>query len=237
MSNESVYSNEWNVSAQYFYQTGCYTWMINKLASFNTVLEIGCGTGYSTLALVERGHKVIAIDKNQDCLQKAKKLLSEKGYLNGEVRFFKRDIVVENDRDKLLNDFEYDIVICWNVGTYWDKQMMSFYLPYMLRYGLSREQIIASPESSYSEMIIWNACKLARTKGVPFHLIERGTHAINEQTDPYYFMLRDEFDFSSIEYDNKVANSLSSGGRLLSTQGIVNAESKIDIVFLSIMYR
>lgn len=38
--------------------TGC------RKENFNIILEIGCGTGYSILALLENGHKVIAIEKN-----------------------------------------------------------------------------------------------------------------------------------------------------------------------------
>lgn len=58
-----------------FYDKGYYTWMVDKLTAYKIVLEVGCGTGYSTLALVERGYKVIAVDKNPECFEKAKALL------------------------------------------------------------------------------------------------------------------------------------------------------------------
>lgn len=63
MTDELLYANQWNLSAQYFYGKGYYSWMVDKLISYKTVVEIGCGTGYSTLALVEKGHRVIAIEK------------------------------------------------------------------------------------------------------------------------------------------------------------------------------
>jgi SAM-dependent methyltransferase len=237
MGEEAIYSEQWNISAQYFYNKNYYSWMADKLIQYKTVLEVGCGTGYSTLALVERGYKVIAVEKNQECLKKAKVLLSEKGYINGEVIFIKGDIATDEIRNAVINKFDFDVVICWNIGTYWNRKMIEYYLPYMLEYGLNRHQIAENPESSYSELIIWNVCRLAYDKGVAAHIIDRGLEAIDARTDPYYYTLRDEFRFSSIEYDSKVADSISSGGRILTTNGIVNAEPKINITFISILYR
>ncbi len=196
MNDELIYSEQWNISAQYFYDKGYYSWMADKLISYKVILEIGCGTGYSTLALLEKGYRVIAVDKNQECLEKAKILLSEKGYINGEVSFFAGDIAVDKIRNELISKFEFDIVICWNVGTYWNRQMIEYYLPYMLEYGLNKQQIVANPESSYSELIIWDTCRLAKAKGVDSHIVDRGTEVINAQNDPYYCMLKDEFGFS-----------------------------------------
>lgn len=79
MNNTKNYANQWDVSAQFFYEKGYYSWMAQRINKFQTVVEVGCGTGYSTLALVENGHKVIAIDKNRDCIAKAKQLLLNMG--------------------------------------------------------------------------------------------------------------------------------------------------------------
>ena len=64
MNNTKNYANQWDISAQFFYEKGYYSWMAQRINKFQTVVEVGCGTGYSTLALVENGYKVIAIDKN-----------------------------------------------------------------------------------------------------------------------------------------------------------------------------
>lgn len=237
MNDELIYSEQWNVSAKYFYDAGYYSWMADKLIGYETVLEIGCGTGYSTLALVEKGYKVITIDKNPECMKKAKDLLRKKGYVNGEVTFVIGDITNDETRNELVNQYKFDVVTCWNIGTYWNRQMIDNYLPYMYEYGLSQQQILSNPESSYSELIIWNTCRLAKSKGIASHIIDRGAEVINEQTDPYYYTLRDEFEFSSIEYDNKVADSISNGGRMLTTNGNINTKGKIEIIFISVMYR
>ena len=56
INQEKLYATQWNESAKYFYETKRYQWMSEKLVEYDIVLEIGCGTGYSTLALVEAGH-------------------------------------------------------------------------------------------------------------------------------------------------------------------------------------
>lgn len=112
--------------------------------------------------------------------------------------------------------------------------MMKFYIPYMFEYGLDVEQIKENPESSYSELMIGETMRLAKTKHIPVHLIDRGTEIINEHTDLYYYRLKDEFEYSEITYDNLNADSLSNGGRILTTNGVVNTSRTIDIIFASI---
>ena len=54
--------------------------MEEKVSSFTNILEIGCGVGFSTLSLSNRGHKVISIEENSYCIEKASKLLEKEGY-------------------------------------------------------------------------------------------------------------------------------------------------------------
>ena len=80
MTEKEKYSLEWNNSAQYFYDHNSYKHLSEQIKSYKTVLEIGCGTGQSTLALLETGHSVIAIDQNPYCIEKAKQLIEASGY-------------------------------------------------------------------------------------------------------------------------------------------------------------
>jgi len=235
MNEIKQYAEQWNTSAQFFYEKKYYQWMCEKLTEFKTVMEIGCGTGYSTLALLNCGHKVVAIDKNIECIMAAKKLIADSGYAEENVIFLEGDIVDAQFREQTLSKYTCDIVICWNVGTYWDKQMIQSYVPYMLEYGLNIGQIKENPESSYSELIIWDACRISNVKGVPIHIIDRSGEIINEGTDPYFHALKDEFHFSEIVYDNLRAESISSGGRELIMSGKVNYEGLVEIIFLSVL--
>ena len=41
------YAEQWEVSSKYFYDKKYYNWMQKKIENYNTILEVGCGTGYS----------------------------------------------------------------------------------------------------------------------------------------------------------------------------------------------
>lgn len=236
MNDKLEYAEQWDSSAAYFYENKYYDWMAEHLASYKTILEIGCGTGYSTLALVEQGYRVIAVDKNIECISKAKKLIEKTGH-NDQVVFVSGDVADDDFKNKLINEYEFDVVACWNIGTYWNKEMMEYYLPYLLKYGLNINQIRQNPESSYSELIIWETCDIASRKNAVAHIVDRGTMIINEKNDPYYYLLKNEFSFNSISYDNKKGYSLSKGGRILATNGKVSHKKKVPIIFTSLLYK
>ena len=106
--------------------------------------------------------------------------------------------------------------------------MMTYYLPHMIEYGLDIQQIRSNPESSYAELIVWYACKLAKEKNVSVNIVDRCGEQLNEHNDPYYKCLKDEFSFVKIEYKNKEGKSLSKGGRVLTTNGQASFESVMD---------
>ena len=83
-NDKIVYADEWNVSSQYFYKNEYYNWMADNITGHKKVLEIGCGTGYSTLALLEKGFDVIAIEKNEECIRKAEQRVLT---TNGQASF------------------------------------------------------------------------------------------------------------------------------------------------------
>ena len=229
-----IYAEEWNVSSQYFYEKQYYDWMIENIVGQHCVLEIGCGTGYSTLALLEKGFNVVAVEKNIECLNKAKRLVTEKG-LGDNVIWLEGDIVSEEFRKNLIDQYDFDIVICWNIGTYWNEDMLKYYVPHMLEYGLDTYQIHLNPESSYAELIIWYACKVAKEKNIPVNIVDRSGTVLDENSDPYYKCLKDEFAFRKIKYKNKEGKTLSKGGRVLTVNGQVDFSKKVDIFFISIL--
>lgn len=117
MNEKLEYVEQWEVSSKYFYDKNYYNWMQTKIKDYNIILEVGCGTGYSTLSLLENGHKVIALDKNSECIEKAKILIQQNGYFVGnlsdaDVLFIKADIAVEEFYSQLLGSLHFDVVIC-----------------------------------------------------------------------------------------------------------------------------
>lgn len=240
MDKRREYAEQWEVSSKYFYDKKYYNWMQKKIGNYSIILEVGCGTGYSTLTLLKNGHKVIALDKNSECIEKAKELLQQNGYSIGilpeaDVCFIETDVVTEQFYSDVLNKIQFDAVICWNVGSYWNKENIQFYLPYMLKYGLELEQIKENVESSYGELILWNACKIATMRNVPIHIIERSSEIVNESNFEYYRLLGAEFGFSEMEVDNLQADSISAGGRVLVTNGNVNMERIVDVILISVL--
>jgi hypothetical protein len=107
----------------------------------------------------------------------------------------------------------------------------------MLKYGLTPLQIQQNPESSYSELIIWYSCRIAQMKNVPIHIVDRGVEKLDEVSDPYYCTLKEEFDFSQITYDNLESNSISNGGRMLVTNGVMNKEDTVNIMLVSVLIK
>ena len=78
---EETYAKNWLTQSEYFYNSKYYSWMVDMLqkngAASGTLIEIGCGSGYSTLALLEAGYKVICIESNQFCVTNTTRLISK----------------------------------------------------------------------------------------------------------------------------------------------------------------
>lgn len=236
------YAEQWAESSLLFLNNKDYAWMCNQIEQYSTVLEIGCGTGHSTLSLIQRGHKVIAIEKNEYCLEKAKELIETSGYIYGTLKdnidscnvIFVLTDICDQDLPKKLSNVSFSVAVCWNIGTYWSKTMFQSYLRKLLKYGLTLEQITENLESSYAEFIQWQSCKIAREFNVPIHFIDRNKSPISKKTDPYYVSLKEEFNYLTIEYDSiKTVSKSSSGRSLTNGEEIISAEV-IEIFLVSV---
>lgn len=246
MNELEKYALEWSCSAKFFYENNSYRHLAAQIDGYSTVLEIGCGTGHSTLALLQKGHSVIAIEKNPYCIAKAKELIHSAGYsINSEVSsmgpnsvcILECDITEPQFGEIWLPQLSIDIVICWNTGTYWNKEMFSNSLPQMLKYGLTVEQVQANPESSYCELIIWLACSIAKAKNSAVHVADRSAQRITKANDPYYSELKREFGFGNIKYQNLKSTALSSGGRQLVVEGKPINQKEVPIMLVSVLMK
>lgn len=206
-SERIKYAYQWETSANHFSNNKDYDWMAECIPEYNCVLEVGAGTGHSTLMLAQKGHKIVAIEKNEHCILKAKELLRCNGVsycdlnsldANATVVFINSDIC-DIYLDQLYN-LNIEVVSCWNIGTHWSKEMMEYYIGKMLNYGLTVDQIKENMESSYGEFIQWSTVGTARKLGVPVHIVDRNLYPINEENDVYFSSLKEEFNYESIQY-------------------------------------
>jgi SAM-dependent methyltransferase len=237
MEDKKLYADQWYNSAKYFYDNGSYTLMCKTIKKYKTVLEIGCGTGQSTLSLLENGHKVITIEKNEFCIEKAKALLKENRHNVGtiESNILDCDVIflqLELFDNRLLNSISnipFDVVVCWNVGSYFNKSMLQYYIPIMIEHRFDMEEIRSNIESSYAELIQVQACKIAIDHNVPVHFIDRGLEKYTKWNDTYYVALKREFGFLKCIYDNFKTKSMSDGGRMLVTHGVVQGSRDLEL--------
>lgn len=98
-SINSKYSSDWLKSSKYSYEQGLYEWLVRDLILYDYIIEFGCGTGYSTLSLLEKGFKVYAIDSNEYCISTANDMLMSMGY---------KTKILNNIEDLCL--FDYDVM-------------------------------------------------------------------------------------------------------------------------------
>jgi hypothetical protein len=139
------YAESWAKTAAHGDANGSYEWMASFLDGYRKVLEIGVGDGVSTLRLLEKGHSVVGIDSNIQCLERAQNRLgqpenarlirrerwdtSESGLvvryssiaesLDGDnVIFVEGDIVNDPELERWLASLApFDAVACWLIGT------------------------------------------------------------------------------------------------------------------------
>ena len=239
------YSNQWRISSEQLYTNGTYRWMAERIAVYPTVLEIGCGSGYSTLSLVEQEHKVIAIDWNDSCIAGAKKLLADRGFRVSsdlseldisDVIILKYDIMLVDNVIKFPN-LQIDIVAIWNPGGGILGKLHQDHKTAMLMYGLTRSHISSNRESSYSECLIYHCYQLAIKHNVPINIVDRNDRALDASNDTYFRTIDDRGYFSKIEYKNLETTTFSEGGKVMLIKGEVQRKHEIPVVFISVLIK
>lgn len=145
--NRNIYANEWEITSKKIFENSYYSWMCSFINKNSKVLEIGTGTGYSTLSLVKSGHSVVSVDQNPECLRLTKERLNKEGIeatiilrekirdLGGKYKIEYSSINNEYDENKviliegdMLNDTHlinwilscspFDAIVCWLIGTH-----------------------------------------------------------------------------------------------------------------------
>ena len=104
----------WQLEAEKHWRAGDYAWMASLLNA-ERVLEIGCGVGYSTLALRHSGLNVLTLEPNAVCRDMATGRLCQAGFVSS-------DFVAESLGDmtpaalRQIENFAPDWLVCWLMG-------------------------------------------------------------------------------------------------------------------------
>lgn len=129
------YAKEWEENSSHFEKHGYYTLPLERLGKPKTVMEIGCGSGRSTLALAKKGHRVVAVEINETAARSAHEFLSGHGITTQVTHSFPdgrgdspqapQVTIVVGDvfaEDALPADGEWhpDAVLCWFIGAQLD---------------------------------------------------------------------------------------------------------------------
>jgi len=141
------YMKNWGVNSKGHLDQGHYTWMADRLNGYPRTLEIGCGVGYSTLALLKQGHIVVCVEENPHCIAATQRLVAENGYSVAVIAREKPESLDENAYRLIYNEInnvpqadclliegdalndpkleswleqqpKFDAVACWLLGTH-----------------------------------------------------------------------------------------------------------------------
>ena len=101
----------WEHEGQAYVRRGDYEWMA-ALVPGQRVLEIGCGVGFATQALVNRGLNVLAIDNLDECLATTRQRL-----MGLDVALLQADLTaLSQAQQSQISAFQPDTVVCWLMG-------------------------------------------------------------------------------------------------------------------------
>lgn len=220
---KKVYADKWGRSSEFFYQRGYYHKFAKSLEERNQLLEIGCGCGFSTLSLAECGHSILAIDNNPYCIDMASELISNKGF-SDRVCFLEMDVTNSQAFDELAERYKFDSVVCWNIGTAYDKNIK-------VADNISEEENRRIIVEEYRLKVLAYSCALAQYKEVPFQIVDRTEQKLNDSELDYYRKIGKNFGYNQIDYSYFEGESLSSDGVALMTNGVINDAPVVPLVF------
>lgn len=104
----------WQSEGERYARNGDYEWMAGLLNA-QRVLEIGCGVGFGTAALLRRGLAVLALDTLPECLAATAERVRD--FSTAEFSLLRADLVTLNDADHAaIAAFAPDAVVCWLMG-------------------------------------------------------------------------------------------------------------------------
>lgn len=241
MCDDYKYAHEWEQSAQHFSKQGDYDWLAKQLSEYPTVLELGCGTGQSTIALLKQNHKVIAVDKNPDCLDLAEILLYSSAISSAQksnlLQFVEADYADYGFVSSFLPQCSFDVIACWNVGTAGNANVVAEYPEILSYFDFSQAEIQKNPSKVYGDAMTLFVCLMGKRTNTPVNIVFRSPTDITPETKVYYSNIRDKLGFSTFTIHSRKTTSLSKGGKLLSVNNQVSRNETMDLFLISVILK
>lgn len=183
---------KWTINGKDLIEQGIYEWASEMLDPYSRILEVGCGTGHSTLLLVTMGHKVFAIDNNNECIVAANDTLS----MDWDSQITKEFIMADVDATFMCADFFSD-----DVMTHLQ--------------GLSVDAIIIWQPGQVSNTvdIIDRCVAYAKRKELPIQVLERANS--RDEGQMILSDIADDNNIRLVKSDIMESNWNQSGVRLL----------------------
>ncbi len=163
--SQKDYSEKWSSSSNFYLEDGTYEWAIKELENYKNILEIGCGTGQSTLTLLRTNHNVFAIDNRIECLKKCKELILSEGYARKIISLETKIEFPAYDAKLLLLDVLKDFDA--RMLRYLDAEAIILWFPG----GHSYQSYTKENEIIY-DMINY-VVEYAESKRIPFQIMQR----------------------------------------------------------------
>lgn len=144
----NLYAEEWKVTSSFYHAKGYYDVLCPNLSSNSRILEIGCGTGHSTLSIAKKFETVVSVDENIYCIQqtiaflkqlniqadgiqRGESILNDDNFsykmnyssishsINSHVTCIEGDVINDNKLIQFLSVQEkFDVITCWMIGAH-----------------------------------------------------------------------------------------------------------------------
>lgn len=179
------YINRWRKNAEQHFKDGDYDWVASLVEKSDAkrILEIGCGVGFSTLALANRGIQSLSIDLIPEAINATKELLREYdisvGILGEEGKpgmLLKQIDVIEN-YDEVSKYLKWvDLVLICNPGGKIETDLTLKEIE-MLHWGHYSDEQMAEETvpALHKWAILITAARLAKENGKQLIIVDRGT--------------------------------------------------------------
>lgn len=189
---ESEYITAWSLNAKQHFEDGDYEWLCDFISPYKTILEIGCGAGYSTLAFLLRGIRILAIDVNQAAIQatcdllrkydKGAEIVAETASFNAsDALLWNVDVLNVIDSVKnVLSGLRVDLIVLCNPGGAMKSDITVREANLLFQHGFSKEEVNGHLQQGngyflHKYALIYAAADIARDTERPLLLVERGT--------------------------------------------------------------